>query len=176
MLRTLIVMILAAQISTQPKLDLVSLELRINELTNAEREKQNLRPLKFDTRLSDIARRHSRDMINRGFFDHINPDKKGPSDRGRAGGYTCRKYVGEYLYEGLSENLFQNNLYGWVRIRGNETSFDWNSSEKIAATTIAGWMSSPGHRANVLNKNSEKAGVGIVIAPNDQVLITQLFC
>ena len=115
-------------------------------------------------------------MIARGFFDHTNPDKKGPSDRGRAAGYTCRKYVGEYIYEGLLENLFQNNLYSRVRIRGSETTFDWNSAEKIAETTIAGWMSSPGHRQNILNKNSERSGVGIVIAPNDQVLITQLFC
>ena len=36
-------------------------------------------------------------------------------------------------------------------------------------------MASPGHRQNILAGRYEKTGVGIAIAANDHVLITQLF-
>jgi uncharacterized protein YkwD len=37
-------------------------------------------------------------------------------------------------------------------------------------------MNSAGHRQNILSKMFEREGIGVYIAPNDQVLITQLFC
>lgn len=153
-----------------------ALEDRIHELVNAEREKAKLRPLKLQTGLSDVARAHSRDMAARSFFDHINPDGKNPTDRGRAGGQTCRKDFGTYYTYGLAENIFQNNLYNRVRIRNGVSTYEWNSMEGIAVSTVKGWMDSPGHRANILRSLYDRTGIGIAIAGNDQVLITQLFC
>jgi uncharacterized protein YkwD len=182
MLRTVIVLILAiaasvnGQVRTQPRIDPFNLELRIHELINAERTSRKLRPLKIDDHLSEVGRVHSRDMSKRSFFDHINPDGKGPSDRGRALGYRCRQYIGDSLYEGLSENIFQNNLYNRVIFQGSVTTYEWNTTEEIAQSTVKGWMASSGHRQNILTPRYEREGVGIYIAPNDQVLITQLFC
>lgn len=182
MLRTVIAFILSlaitanGQVRTQPQIDPFNLELRIHELINAERTSRKLRPLKIEDRLAEVARLHSHDMSNRSFFDHINPDGKGPSDRGRARGYTCRKYIGDYIAEGLSENIFQNNLYNRVFFNGNKTAYDWNTTEEIAQSTVKGWMDSPGHRQNILTSTYQREGIGIYIAPNDQVLITQLFC
>ena len=169
-------LILMAQVGPQPKIDPFNLELRINDLINAERVKEKLKPLKLDNRLGDIARGHSRDMADRGFFDHLNPDGKTPTERGRAAHYTCRKYLGDYIAEGLAENIFQNNLYNRVIVKGKELTFDWNSPERIAQTTVDGWMSSPGHRRTILTSRYQKTGIGIVIASNDKILITQLFC
>ena len=167
-----------------------SLEIRVLDLINAERVKQKLKPLKIDPKLSEIARRHSGDMARRGFFDHINLDGQGPTERGLAAHYKCVRqlgpyvgldatghvFQGEYFSEGLAENIFQNNLYNRVLITGTDMKYDWNSVEKIARTSVDGWMASPGHRQNILAGRYEKTGVGIAIAANDQVLITQLFC
>ena len=115
-------------------------------------------------------------MSSRSFFDHINPDGKGPSERGRALRYQCRKYIGDVIYEGLAENIFQNNLYNRVIFNGPRATFEWNTTEQIAQSTVNGWMSSPGHRQNILTTRYQREGVGVFISPSDQVLITQLFC
>jgi uncharacterized protein YkwD len=177
---TLILLLLTAPLSAQdnarPNVEPRSLEARVHELINAERIRLKLKPLKIDEKLSSIARRHSEDMGRRSFFDHVNPDGKNPTDRGRAAGYTCRKDFGEYVSEGLAENIFQNNLYNRVTILGTEMTFDWNTPEKIALSSVDGWMLSPGHRRNILNRTYQKTGIGVAIAANDQVLITQMFC
>ncbi len=85
-------------------------------------------------------------------------------------------FEGEYVSEGLAENIFQNNLYNRVIISGIDIKYEWNSADKIARTSVDGWMASPGHRQNILTGRYEKTGVGIAIAANDQLLITQLFC
>ena len=131
MFRTALALILSfAQV--QPQIDPFNLELRIHELINAERAAQKLRPLKIDKRLFEVANVHSKDMFNRKYFDHIDPDGKGPTARGRALGYTCRKISGDYITEGLSENIFQNNLYNRVIFNGDKATYEWNTTEDIA--------------------------------------------
>ena len=169
-------LLFGSQAATQPKIDPYNLELRIYELINTERTRLKLRPLRLDNRLTDVARFHSRDMASRGFFDHITPEGKTPTDRGHAAHYTCKKVLGEFVAEGLAENIFQNNLYSRVIMKGKDVTFDWNSGEKIAQTTVGGWMASAGHRENILTKRYQRTGIGIAIASNDQVLVTQLFC
>ena len=46
-------------------------------------------PLAPHQALRDAARGHSIDMLDREFFEHENPDGKGPSDRARAAGYPA---------------------------------------------------------------------------------------
>ena len=54
--------------------------------------------------------------------------------------------------------------------------YDWNSQEKIAETTVQGEMKSPGHKKNILTPYFKAEGIGVVIAPDDKVYITQNFC
>jgi uncharacterized protein YkwD len=182
MLQMVVLLILAlyggrvSQDPPQPRIVVAELELRIHQLVNAERAAMKLPPLKIDVRLADIARRHSADMARRDFFDHINPDGKNPTQRGRDARYNCRKYVADYITEGLAENIFQNNLYNRVLVKGTELTFDWNTAEEIALSTVDGWMTSPGHRRTIITESYDRTGVGITIASNDKVFITQLFC
>jgi uncharacterized protein YkwD len=147
---------------------IAELEHRIIILLNAERQARDIKPLLLDPELSRIARAHSEDMVKRTFFDHINPDGRAPGDRVRLAGYNCPKSVGE--------NIYQNNLYSRVTITGNQKSYDWNSLEQIAGSTVSGWMHSSGHRQNILQPAYLKTGLGAAIAGNGQVYITQLFC
>jgi uncharacterized protein YkwD len=152
----------------QPQVRIPDLEEEIHSLIDSERLANNVNTLVLDQGLSKVARAHSQDMVNRGYFNHLDPDGKAPRDRLLLAGYKCPKISGE--------NIFQNNLYSRVMIRGNQKSYEWNSLNEIAESSVRGWMASPGHRQNILQKNYSRTGVGAAIAPNGQVLITQVFC
>jgi uncharacterized protein YkwD len=152
----------------QPLVRIPDLEEEIHSLIDSERLANNVNALVLDQGLSKVARAHSQDMVNRGYFNHVDPDGKAPRDRLVLAGYKCQKISGE--------NIFQNNLYSRVMIRGNQKSYEWNSLNEIAESSVRGWMASPGHRQNILQKHYSRTGVGAAIAPNGEVLITQVFC
>jgi uncharacterized protein YkwD len=161
----------------EPEIQISSLEHRVDNLVNKERTSEKLQGLELDERLSKIARAHSLDMARRRFFGHVNPDGQDPTARGKAAGYTCRKALTANSFrEGLGENLFQDNLYSSVHISGNERTYDWNTPEEIARHSVEGWMKSPPHRRNILERLYDRAGVGIAISADDKVYITQVFC
>jgi uncharacterized protein YkwD len=161
--------------AARPRVDVFSLEHRIHDIINRERLKQGLRALAWDTSLAGIARRHSIDMGARKYFSHSSPEGHDFSFRYRSAGYTCSIRTGNTYHLG-AENIFQNNRYDSVTFVNGQASFDWNSEEKIAETTVRGWMNSPGHRKNILTPYWEREGIGIAVAPDDKVYITQNFC
>jgi uncharacterized protein YkwD len=105
-------------------------EATVAQLTNRERAKAGCGPLRVDARLRTAARRHSADMAARDYFSHDAPDGSTFVDRIKAAGY---------LSPG-AENI----------AKGHPT----------AAAVMAGWMKSPGHRANILNCDLRAIGVG----------------
>jgi uncharacterized protein YkwD len=160
----------------QPEINVSTLESRIHELINEKRRQKGLSSLKYDSTLAYIAQKHSQDMANKNFFDHINPNGEDPTARGLKSGYRCYKNYGSYYVDGLAENLFQNNLYDSVTYYNGIPSYDWNTLEEIAQSTVNGWMNSPGHRQNILTSTYDKEGIGVTISSNEKVLITQDFC
>ena len=114
-------------------------------LINNERQSQGLEPLTMNSALSNAARLHSQDMINRNFFNHVNPDGLAPSDRARNAGYN---------FISLAENICGN------------PSIDAGHSSL---------MGSPSHRTNILNSAYKEVGIGIVDGGPYGKMITQLF-
>jgi uncharacterized protein YkwD len=159
----------------QPKIILSNLETRIHGLINNERRKHGLSPLKWDDTLSGIAKNHSTDMAKRNYFSHNSPEGHDFSYRYQQEAYSCAVPAGNIIYGG-AENIFQNNLYDSITALNGKAFYDWNSSEKIAETTVQGWMKSPGHRRNILMPHWKHEGIGVFIAPDDKVYITQNFC
>lgn len=160
----------------EPELRIPDLERRVHDLINKERKKNKAGALQFDERLSKIARAHSADMAKRKFFGHVNPEGQNATERGKRAGYICQKVYGGYFTDGLLENIYQGSLYSRIRITGNQTSYDWYSPEEIAEEAVEGWMGSAGHRRNILEKNHERAGIGIAVDSDDKVYLTQVFC
>jgi uncharacterized protein YkwD len=152
----------------KPQIRTSDLEQQIHARINSERQAHHLNALLFDERLSNVAREHSRDMANHRYFSHMDPDGKAPRDRLRDAEYTCPHTSGE--------NIFQNNLFSRVTTHGNQNSYDWQSRDQIVTSTVQEWMASPGHRQNILDKNYSRTGIGVAIAPDGQVFITQVFC
>ena len=111
-------------------------ELReqIVALTNEQRAAQGLDPLSSSTPLDAVAQAHAVDMVQREFFDHTNPDGDDPFDRIDDAGIPYQ-YAGENI-------AYYSAVYN------------------VAGEVVQGWMNSPGHRANILNANYHKIGVG----------------
>ena len=149
---------------------------RIHELINAERQSYGLSPLSYDASLAAIALSHSNDMALNNYFAHTNLAGQTPADRGNAAGYTCKKDYGSYYTIGIAENLFQNNLYTSVTETNGVYTYDWTSPEEIARSSVTGWMNSAGHRKNILTATYDREGIGIAIASDDKVYITENFC
>jgi uncharacterized protein YkwD len=163
-------------ISSKPNIDINELELQIHNLVNEERRKKGLNPLDWDSKLADIARKHSQDMAENNFFSHNNLKGQDATERGKLAGYSCRKDFGSYYKEGIAENIFQNTLYDSITYYNGIPSYDWYTQEEIARSTVRGWMTSSGHRKNILTATYDKEGIGVAMSSNNQVMITQDFC
>ncbi len=159
----------------QPKLDLSALEKRIHDLINKERQKHGLSTIRWDDALKRIAQKHSADMAKRTYFSHTSPEGRDFSYRYIKSGYACAITIENRIYKG-AENLFQNNLYTSVTTVNGVNYYDWNALEDIAESTVEGWMNSPGHRKNILTPIWLREGIGVSIAPDDKVYITENFC
>lgn len=58
-----------------------------------------------------------------------------------------------------------------VRTAGENLAYGYNTPEAV----VEGWMNSPGHRANIMNSNFNKIGIGVYKDGNGTVYCTQLF-
>jgi uncharacterized protein YkwD/uncharacterized membrane protein required for colicin V production len=120
-------------------------ELRMLDLVNRERTERGLPALRADPTLHEIARRHSRDMFQRSYFAHLDPEGQSPFDRMLAGGARFRA-AGENL--ALAPTV------------------------EVAHT---GLMNSPGHRQNILNGGFGRIGIGIADGGLHGKMVTQTF-
>ncbi|MYU05318.1 CAP domain-containing protein [Streptomyces sp. SID8366] len=105
---------------------------QIVQLVNAERAKAGCRPLTLDAKLTKAAQAHSADMAAHQNMSHTGSDGSDPGTRITQAGYAWSAYG-------------ENVAYGY----------------STAAEVMAGWMSSPGHRANILNCGYQEIGVGL---------------
>ena len=162
----------------QPIIKIPDLEQKIHLLINQQRQENGLSSLSFDAKLTSIARAHSTDMATRNFFSHANPDNQDPTARALQAGYTCHKNLPNgYYVDGIAENIFQNNLYNSAEtMNGVIISHDWNDMDALASSTVQGWMGSTGHRENILTSTYDREGIGVAIASDDKVYITEDFC
>jgi uncharacterized protein YkwD len=167
----------AVDVATRSGVEAAAVEARVAELVNAERARAGLPLLATDPKLAAIARRHSADMAARKFFDHVSPDGKDPERRGLDAGYPCRRSHGSYVTHGLGENIFQSAVFSSVTFgSAGVRSYQWMSVDEIARQVVEGWMSSEGHRENVLKRGFERQGIGVAITAGGMVYVTQDFC
>lgn len=109
----------------------VAVEHELLVLLNRARRTAQLRPLESLETMTQIARAHSRDMIEVGYMGHVSPTTGDAGDRLRSAG----------VHSGLVlENI--GRAYSAREIHD-------------------GLMASPGHRANILNPDVTHVGVGV---------------
>jgi uncharacterized protein YkwD len=121
---------------------------RVVEIVNQERWTYNngqLPPLKNHALLEAAAQGHSERMATGDFFAHCDLD-------------TLEEFFERVLDEGY--------VYSWV---GENIAAGSSSPEAV----VAGWMNSPGHRANILNTDFREIGVGYYYQAGDQSNVRQ---
>lgn len=104
--------------------------------------------LQEDVKLMQVARNHSLYMASNCIYSHEGYEGKRSGERVKDSGYCLHNYS--------SENIHR--------------------SDKLDLETIAqSWMSSPGHRKNILNENFKDTGVGIAQGQDGKIYFTQVF-
>jgi uncharacterized protein YkwD len=168
-MKLLMVFLLLFQ-NPKPQIGVADLEQKIHQQVNFERKVVERTPLEWDDQLAKLAQAHSEDMAKRKYFKHVNPEGLTPMKRAEAAGYSVCQLMGE--------NIYQNNLYSRAITEKKRTTYDWNSIDQLASTTVKGWMQSEGHRQTLLEKNYTKEGIGVAIdeADDGKVYITQVVC
>ena len=91
------------------------------------------------------------------------------------GGYGASGMVSGWAY-GLAENIHQRWLYSSITYINGLPSYNWNTQKDIAVTAVKGWMESLGHRKNILTASYDRTGIGVAIAENGKIYITQNSC
>jgi uncharacterized protein YkwD len=164
-----------AQSNESSGIDITQLEKKIHDLVNKERAKRGLSALSMDKSLRMAARKYSQDMVERNFFSHNDPDGRSFYDRYKAEGVDCRIRVGNSTCIG-AENIAQGNLYSSYFYKDGERFFNWNTEKEIAESVVKQWMSSKGHRANILAPYFKQQGIGVAFSDDGKVYVTENFC
>ncbi len=159
----------------RPPIKAADLAQRIHTRINAERAKNGLSPLAWDKALARIAAGHSRDMARRNTSATIPP-----KDTALRTAIAKRAILARSASAGPptagAENIALGNLYDSVTTVNGVARYDWNSSEKISGKAVEEWMKSTEHRKNILTPHWKHEGIGVEIAPDDKVYITQNYC
>jgi uncharacterized protein YkwD len=114
-------------------------------------------------------------MAKRGYFSHESPEGETFSERYGRARYICAVREGGTTYRG-AENIWQGSRYASVTIVNGRKSFDWSSEATIARIVVEDWMKSSGHRANILTARLTREGIGLAVAPDLKIYVTQNFC
>jgi uncharacterized protein YkwD len=133
---------------------LEKLEDLVFQKTNQQRLAKGLDPLSQDNELREVARAYSNDMLVRRFFDHTTPDGISFDER------ILERYRHRVRFVG--ENIWCASGYNLGKIH------------QIAKEIVDDWMSSPSHRANMLDPDFTHLGVGIS-GRNGTIRATQEF-
>ena len=124
-------------------------EKQLMALINRDRKLAGVPPLIADDKLTAVARAHSHDMVDHDFVGHVSPRTGTALDRVHRAGLTPT-FVSENVGRGYSADEAEQ-----------------------------GFMTSPGHRANIVDPRPRRVGVGIVfgaaVTGTTPLFVTQLF-
>ena len=126
-------------------LSVAAQEQKLLNLLNQDRAAHGLPALVLDSELSRLARIKSQDMNDHHYFAHTSPTYGNAAAMLTAFGYS---------FSGVGENIAHH-----ATVEKAEAAF----------------MSSSGHRQNILGSQWKKVGIGICIDKNGFIYATQLF-
>jgi uncharacterized YkwD family protein len=120
-------------------------EREMFNLVNSARATQKLAPYAANSKLIELARQKSRDMVDKNYFDHQSPTYGSPFDMMKNAGVS---------YYSAGENIAQN------------------ISPRAAHNSL---MNSEGHRRNIMSASYNQVGIGIAQGPGGSKTFTQMF-
>lgn len=136
--------------------DYLLLDAAVFYLTNEQRSILGIPILPYHKLLEVAAYNHSMKMATTNFFSHENPvdaSRASTEDRGHLAGVVNPKFA-------------ENIAYSYVS--------GGNTYLQVAAELVDLWMTSPGHRSNILSRNGKQMGAGTYYL-NERIYGTQVF-
>lgn len=140
--------------------------------TNKQRVQHKKNQFLFYPLLRDAAVTQSTQMVKYNFFDHQNPknpELKTLKDRlENAGGMDKYLAAGENISEYFLMNYKAKEYFRVEKVNGKQVYFNTQTGKEIRPHTylsfgeaiVADWMTSPGHRANILDERFTHLGCG----------------
>ena len=125
-------------------------ENEVFQLVNRERTRSRLPVLEWNPDAARLARSYSKRMARDGFFDHYDPEGNSVIERAESA-----------------------RLKHWSRI--GENLFVCDAFDGFAEFAIRGWLKSPTHRQNMLDRSWTSTGIGIARSRNGDIYITEVF-
>lgn len=145
-----------------------NIEKRIIELTNAERTKHRLSPLRFNAKLHRAAKKHSKYMMRKKYLGHFGTNGNTPLNRVDSenyGGYH-RRMGYQILYDDdIGENIVHY-------------PHDSSRSDNWTAWLLFDiWMKNPSDNDNILNDGYEDVAVAVIrrLPKGKTYYVTQVF-
>ena len=132
-----------------PSISLHAMEAALLESHNQQRANNGVSPLVIDARLVNVARQRSETMAAMNCFSHR---ACGP------GAFDLMDGIG-YAYGHAAENIAKN---------------DYPDSDTVRVA-MNGFMTSSGHRANVLKSAYTSVGIGVAVGANGMKYFTVVF-
>ncbi len=126
-------------------------EALLVRLINQERLERELPALELDPRLVGAARKHSRDMATRSYFSHLAP---APGPRTPADRYAAE--IGRRPEVVVGENIGR-------------------ADQPLMGLIHARMMESCDHRANIIDSEYNRVGVGMCALADGRVWVTEMF-
>ena len=117
----------------------LTVDLGILQQLNQIRRVHHLAPLALSPNLDAAARRHSDDMLAKGFFAHNSSN-------------------GEQFWQRI-ESFYPQPRSGYWSVGEN---LYWTPGPATAPGSMKAWMASPPHRANILNPAWREIGIATV--------------
>jgi len=126
-----------------------ALEVQVLNLVNQQRLADGLAPLRWSERAYKAALAHGEDMLQQGYFGHVNPEGVTPGE------WLVR--AGILAYE-TGENL---------------ALFEHLPLQDVPQRTVQGWMGSPPHRANLLRPDFTATGIAILLRQEEALVVEE---
>jgi uncharacterized protein YkwD len=126
-----------------------SFEQELLILVNKERAKRRRKPLVLNQSLTNAARYHAMDMAVDNYFDHDSKDQR------KNGSH--KKICGVF-------DRMKRFVKGGIFARAENIAVGGKSPEQV----MRDWMSSKGHRVNILDKNAKYIGLAYIHVEGSQ--------
>jgi len=148
-----------------PKIDILQLESQVHNLINAERVKNNLKPLTWNSALSVIAQNHSKDMALRNYFNGTTPEGLTVSQQYKQAGFTNWTSAVEIIFKcsQIDTKYYTNGVLTYTK---------YYSQDEIASLAVKNWMESNSSSNSILKPDITNEGIGIAISQDYEVYIT----
>ncbi|WP_435128347.1 CAP domain-containing protein [Halobaculum sp. D14] len=147
---------------------------------NRERSSRGLQNVSKWSVLTEMGRAHSRDMAEKGYFAHKEPDGDTIKDRYNQRGLLpkCRLPIsGTDRYYAGAENIAKTHINTQVRAEwADGGTYSVYGEQDLARAIFQMWMHSPEHRKAMLVASADQAGLGLYITENGTVYASLELC